>query len=83
MVDARAAGDRKQPGRKRPPPAVAVQILIGAEKRLLRQVFGVGAQTPMPQELQHRGLESPQQLLEARRASPLRSAGEFFVARRR
>ena len=46
MIDGRAAGDRKQPGREGPPPAVAVQILIDAEKCLLRQVFGVGSQNP-------------------------------------
>ncbi len=60
MVDARPPGDREQPGGKRPPRTVAVEILICAEKRLLREVLGVGVKTPMPQKMQHRGLKSPQ-----------------------
>ena len=47
-----------------------MQVFVRPQKRLLRQVFGIGGKTPAPQKVQHRGLKSPQQLIETIRCTP-------------
>ena len=65
MVETRPPRNGEQPRRKGPATVVPVQVSIGAEERLLGQILGVGRKALPPQEVQQRGLESPQQQIEA------------------
>ena len=53
-----------------------------AQERFLQEVFGVITIAPVSQEVQHRGLVTPQQFFEAGIAAALRLEGQFFVGKR-
>jgi hypothetical protein len=78
-IDAHAASDGEEPGAESPPSIVPKEMADHAEERFLEEVLGIITTAPVSQEVQHRGLVTTEQFLEAGVAAALRLIGQFLV----